>query len=262
MNILFLGDIVGSLGRQTVAQLLPKLKQQLDLNLVLANAENLAGGRGVTADTIDELLQIGVDYLTSGNHVFQLNDTEKILAEESMRILRPANYPEDIPGRGWVELEEANLILINLIGRTFMSSPASDPFRKADQILDQLKDTSKPIVVDFHAEATSEKQALGFYLDGRVSAVIGTHTHVPSADARILPRGTGFVTDAGMVGAKNSVLGVAPETIIAKLKFPQPQRFKWVKKGPAVLQSILVNFDEKGQTTKISRQDYELPLNH
>lgn len=266
MNILFLGDIVGKVGREAVKKVLPELREKHELDFVFGNAENLAGGRGVTAATIDEMLAAGIDYFTSGNHVFFRDDFAEILNDESMRILRPANYPDDVPGRGVAELKIKNekvkkLVLVNLIGTTWMEGPAFCPFRAIDKILKSRlaeKLTRCPAVVDFHAEATSERQAMGYYLDGRVSAVLGTHTHVPSADAKILPEGTAFVTDVGMVGAKHSVLGVEPEKIIEKLKYPHPVRFEWVKKQPAIFNSVLISLDTKGKTKDIKRLDFPI----
>lgn len=265
MKILFLGDIVGRVGREAVKKILPELREKHKVDFVFANAENLAGGRGVTADTIDEMLSFGIDYFTSGNHVFFRDNFAEVLSDESMRLLRPANYPDDIPGRGFVEIN-SKLLLINLIGTTFMEGPALCPFRTVDKILEQsaisnhppMADQQSAIIVDFHAEATSERQAMGYYLDGRVSAILGTHTHVPSADAKILPQGTGFVTDVGMVGARYSVLGVTLEKIIEKQKFPYPVRFEWVKKGPAVFNSVLIILDREGKTKDIKRLDFEI----
>lgn len=259
MNILFLGDIVGKVGREAVKKILPELRKKHDLDFVFGNAENLAGGRGVTADTIDEMLQAGIDFFTSGNHVFFREGFAEILNDESMRILRPANYPDDVPGRGFVELDK--LVLVNLIGTTWMEGPAACPFRTIDKILENQL-TNKPdnqmIIVDFHAEATSERQAMGYHLDGRVSTVVGTHTHVPSADAKILSNGTSFVTDVGMIGASNSVLGVSPAKIIEKLKYPYPTRFEWVKKGPAIFNSVLISLDTQGKTIDIKRLDFQI----
>ncbi len=275
MNILFIGDIVGRVGRQAVKEALPELRKKHKLDFIFANAENLAGGRGVTTATIDEMLACGIDYFTSGNHVFYHDNFAEILNDDSLRILRPANYPSDVPGRGFVNLNVENghlsrgealrdapsLLLINLIGTTWMEGPAACPFRTIDKILKNHlaeKLTRCPAVIDFHAEATSERQAMGYYLDGRVSAVLGTHTHVPSADAKILPKGTAFVTDIGMVGAKNSVLGVTPALIIKKSKYPYPVRFEWVKKGPAIFNSVLLSIDTKGKTKDIKRLDLEI----
>ena len=265
MNILFLGDITGKVGRQAVKEVLPELRKKHKLDFVFANAENLAGGRGVTAATIDEMLACGIDYFTSGNHVFHHDNFAEILNDGSLRILRPANYPEDVPGKGVAELKIKNekvkkLVLINLIGTRWMEGPAACPFRTVDKILEQstISNQQSTIIVDFHAEATSERQAMGYYLDGRVSAIFGTHTHVPSADAKILPQGTAFVTDIGMVGAKNSVLGVMPARIIEKSKYPYPVRFEWVKKGPAIFNSVLLSLDKQGKTKDIKRLDLEI----
>lgn len=259
MTILFLGDIVGRLGRQTVKVLLPELLEKYQVDLTFANAENLAGGRGITAETLDEMLQAGVDYFTSGNHVFYLEDWEKILADESYRILRPANYPKRVPGRGWQLIKAATpVLLINLAGTSLMKGPIINPFDSIDEILSKTKNQSSKntlTVIDFHAEVTSEKRALGFYVDGRVNLVAGTHTHIPSADTQILPKGTAYVTDVGMIGSANSVLGVEPEVIIQNYKLPLPTRFKWVEKGPAVFNAVLLKTDPKGQNLSLERID-------
>lgn len=291
MNILFLGDVVSRLGRQAVKEVLPDLKIKRGIDLVFANVENLAGGRGATPDTLDEMLGSGVDYFTSGNHIFWQENFEEILKDESFRLLRPANYPKDIPGRGWTEIKlevhpkvehsslqsspdselnsgseqdsEFKVVLINLIGKSYMKGPILDPFRTIDSILEKVlttTDNAQPVVtvVDFHAESTSEKRVLGFYLDGQVSAVVGTHTHVPTADASLLPLGTAYVTDVGMVGSLNSVLGVKPKIIVDFLKYPYPKRFEWVKKGPTIFNSVLISVDNRGKTKSCLRLDFQI----
>ncbi len=261
MNILFIGDIVSRLGRDITASLLPKIKKDANISLVIANGENLAGGRGATKETLEEMQKAGIDYFTSGNHIFWQKDFKNEI--DQLPILRPANYPEDIAGKGFKTIDcgaEGQVLLINLLGKTFMGTAecAACPFRTVDKILEQFEDKNiKAVIVDFHAESTSERQALGYYLDGRVSAVVGTHSHVPSADPRLLPKGTAFVTDVGMTGPRNSVLGVDPEIIIKKMTTPYPQRFEWVKEGEAVLNSVLIETDSPNSSTEIQRNDLQ-----
>lgn len=262
MNLLFIGDIVSRIGRRIVKKELPRLRNKKDVDFVIANAENIAGGRGVTSSTLYEILEAGVDYFTSGNHVFFRENWSDLLTDNSYRLLRPANYPEDIPGRGHILIptEDDLLLLVNLAGQTSFNSlitkQVTCPFRTIDRVLAE-HEGQKPtaVIVDFHAESTSEKVALGHYLDGRVSAVIGTHTHVPSADARLLPGGTAYVTDVGMTGALNSVLGVKKSIIWDFLKYPYPQRFEWKKKGAGTLQSVLIRTNTTSKSKHIERID-------
>jgi metallophosphoesterase (TIGR00282 family) len=255
MKILFLGDVVGRLGRRTVQALLPALRQETEAELVVANGENAAGGRGLTLTTADELLAAGVDVITSGNHVWEIRELYPILDSESP-ILRPLNYPPGVPGRGLLIAHGA--AFINLQGRTFMGVDTDCPFRAADNALEHLQDTPV-IIIDIHAEATSEKAALAWYLDGRVSAVIGTHTHVATADARVLPKGTAFVTDAGMVGPRDSVIGVGVKPVIERFLTQLPTRFAPVERGPAIFNSVLLDIDEaSGRAHTIVRIDREV----
>ena len=255
MKILFVGDVVGRLGRRTLKALLPVLKQETQAELVVANGENAAGGRGLTLATADELLAAGVDVITSGNHVWEIREIYPILDGESP-ILRPLNYPPGVPGRGLLIAHDA--AFINLQGRTFMGVDADCPFRAADNALEHIQDVPV-IIVDIHAEATSEKAALAWYLDGRVSAVIGTHTHVATADARILPKGTAFVSDAGMVGPRDSIIGVEIKPIIERFLTQLPTRFSPVERGPAIFNSVLIDVDEaSGRAQSIVRIDREI----
>ena len=255
MKILFLGDVVGRLGRRTVQALLPALRQETEAELVVANGENAAGGRGLTLATADELLAAGVDVITSGNHVWEIRELYPILDSESP-ILRPLNYPPGVPGRGL--LIAHGTAFINLQGRTFIGVDTDCPFRAADNALEHLHDTPV-IIVDIHAEATSEKAALAWYLDGRVSAVIGTHTHVATADARVLPKGTAFVTDAGMVGPRDSIIGVGVKPVIERFLTQLPIRFAPVERGPAIFNSVLLDIDEaSGRAHTIVRIDREI----
>lgn len=258
MKVLFIGDIVAKPGRELVKKLLPNLRKSKKIDFVIANVENLAHGRGVTPETLDEMLQSGVDFFTSGNHVFHQKDFARILSDESFRILRPANYPSDIPGKGFakIDLSGFTLLLVNLSGATFIKGPVSDPFRKADEILSQYQAEKNLItIIDFHAEITSEKKALGFYLDGRVAAVLGTHTHVGTVDVGLLPKGTAYVSDVGMTGSFDSVLGVAKEIIVENQMYPYPQRFEWEKEGRKIFNSVVLDFDKNGKAKKIKRLD-------
>ena len=234
--------------------LVPALRQELGIDLVIANGENTAGGFGITPDTAQELLDSDVDVITSGNHIWKQKEIVPYINEE-WPLIRPANYPEGAPGRGHIRL--GNTLVLNLMGRVFMNT-LDCPFRAADRLLEELAsgpNAPKVVIVDFHAEATSEKQAMGWYLDGRVSAVVGTHTHVPTADVRILPNGTAFVTDLGMAGPHNSVIGCEAEGVLKGFLTQMPRQLK-VAKGPVVLNSVLVDVnEEKGVATGIQRVD-------
>ena len=217
IKILFLGDIFARIGRKAVIKALPKLKKEYEPDLIMANAENLAHGRGVTKTTIKEMQDAGIDFFTSGNHIWDKNDAYELLNKKSPVLIRPANYPVDTPGKGdyLVQTGIHNILIINLIGRVFFREDFDCPFRAVDQILKKYTGQSLAgIIVDFHADATSEKRAMGFHLDGRVSAVIGSHTHVQTADNQILDQGTAYITDLGMTGSKDSVIGLDKKIII------------------------------------------------
>lgn len=230
MRILFVGDIFGAPGRQAVHTHVPRLREELRLDAVIANGENAAHGKGLGRKQAEEIRQSGVDVITLGDHAW---DQREMLAhiEQDSRILRPANFPPAAPGKGVTVFEThlgKKIAVMNLIGRTFME-PHDDPFRRADEILETLRlgKGAEAILVDFHAEATSEKNAMGHYLDGRVSAVIGTHTHIPTADAWVLPRGTAYQTDAGMAGVYDSCIGTEKQIVIDKFRTRIPaQRFE------------------------------------
>jgi len=254
MRALMIGDIVGKPGRKAVAGLLPQLREELAPDLIVANAENAAGGMGITADAADQLLGAGIDVLTLGNHTFRQKSTEGLL-ESCPAVVRPANYPPGTPGRSMVTLTTDSSIrvaVVNLMGRTFME-PLDCPFRAADHQLAQLADTADVVLVDMHAEATSEKIAMGYHLDGRVAAVLGTHTHVATADERILRNGTAYITDCGMTGPVESVLGVRPELIVRRFLTGVPTRFQ-VAGGPVSLAGVFLEIDEAtGRATRIQR---------
>jgi len=245
--ILAIGDIVGSPGRRAVSQLLPGLRQQYGVDLVIANGENAAGGIGLTLSTAKELFDAGVDVLTSGNHIWVHKEIIPYLDSE-MPILRPLNYPPGVPGKGHIAI--GRTAVVNLMGRTFMGD-VDCPFRAMDRLLTELEQPI--IIVDFHAEATSEKVAMGRYLDGRVSAVLGTHTHVGTIDAQLLPHGTAYVTDIGMTGPLDSVIGDDAEAVIQRFLTSMPHHLS-VGKGKAALNAILVRVaDDTGRALSIDR---------
>jgi len=244
-----IGDIIGRPGRQAIRELLPNLRQQYGLDLVIANAENVAGGFGLTLATAMELLNAGVDVLTSGNHIWAQQEIIPHL-DGDMPILRPLNYPSGVPGRGY--LVNRQTMVVNLIGRTFMGD-VDCPFRAIDQLLNEGKHKPRVIIVDFHAEATSEKIAMGHYLDGRVSAVLGTHTHVGTTDTRLFPQGTAYVTDVGMTGPIDSVIGMETDVIIQRFLTGIPHRMS-VAKGRTMFNAVSVRIDERsGRATSIDR---------
>jgi len=250
-----IGDVVGKLGRRTVRGLLPEIRRERAIDLVIANGENAAGGRGLTPQTAEELFSAGVDIITSGNHVWENREIYPVLDSDAP-IVRPLNYPEGTPGRGLYRKD--GVAVVNLMGRTFMGAHLDCPFRCADRALAELRDC-RTIFVDLHAEATSEKIAMGFYLDGRASAVVGTHTHVPTSDTRVLPKGTAYVTDLGMVGAVNSVLGMQFEPVLERFLTQLPNRFGPVESGPAAFYSVLIVIDEEtGRARSIERLDREV----
>ncbi|MEO0069437.1 MAG: TIGR00282 family metallophosphoesterase [candidate division WOR-3 bacterium] len=256
-RILFLGDVCGEPGRQAVQQLLPELKRKLQSDFVIINCENAAGGYGITPRLAEELLRSGVNCLTTGDHVFERKEVWEYLSIEP-RILRPANLPSQAPGRGWAvfplpeENPIAKIVVVNLIGRVFMK-PADCPFQRINSILGEIKGITPLIVVDFHAEATAEKRALGWFLDGRVSAVLGTHTHIQTADETIQPQGTAYITDVGMCGAFDSVLGMRKDLSLRRMTELVPVRLQ-----PAAddirINGVFIEIDEKtGRATRIER---------
>lgn len=254
MIILAVGDVIGKPGRQACARLLPELREKYNLDLVIVNAENVAGGIGVTPGTAEELLDTGADVLTSGNHVWNHKEILPCL-DGDMPILRPLNYPPGVPGRGYVIIGRA--LVVNLIGRTFMNA-YDCPFRAMDRLLDELEDRPSVIIVDFHAEATSEKMAMGRYLDGRVSAVLGTHTHVGTIDTQILPEGTAYVTDIGMVGPVNSVIGDDIDAVLKRFLTMLPNRLS-VGKGRTIFNAVLMKTDDTtGRAVSIDRVTREV----
>ena len=254
MKILFIGDIIGRPGRHLVRDLVPRLVDKHMIDLVVANGENAAAGFGLTSDVVAELFDMGIDVLTTGNHVWDKRDG-LVCLEQEPALLRPANYPVEVPGRGVGVFQTAagiSVAVVNLEGRVFMGN-LDCPFRKADAILEELGPAQKIVFVDFHAEATSEKGALAAYLDGRVSALVGTHTHVQTADERVLPGGTAFISDVGMSGARDSVIGIRKELSIQKFITQMPVRYEIAKKDPVLCAVVVSINEENGQAMDIER---------
>lgn len=254
MNLLFIGDIFASAGRHVVAERLAGIINTESIDFVVANGENAAGGFGITPHIADELLELGVDCITSGNHIWDKREIYDYLDRQPL-LLRPANYAEELPGKGVAVVKARNgvpVAVINLQGRTYM--PATDcPFRKADRILAELPAAVKVRFVDFHAEVTSEKMAMGWHLDGRVSGMIGTHTHVPTADERVLPGGTAYQTDSGMTGPYDSVIGVEREPILRKFMTATPVKME-AARGRVELRGAILDIDEQtGRARSIRR---------
>jgi len=257
MQFLMIGDVIGKPGRQALERLLPSLRQQYKINLVIANAENTAGGLGLTLSTAKELMDAGVDIMTSGNHIWDQKEIIPYL-DGNLPIVRPLNYPPGVPGKGY--FIRNNVAVVNLIGRTFMNN-YDCPFRAMDTLLASLRNSCQVIIVDIHAEATSEKVAIGRYLDGRVSAVVGTHTHVGTIDARIFPKGTAYLTDVGMTGPVESVIGDDIQAVIQRFLNVMPYRLP-VSSGKKIsLNSVLLGIDEKtGRAQSIERLDREVEI--
>jgi len=245
VKLLFIGDIIGKPGREALSRELHRIVDRHRVDLVIANGENAAGGFGLTAETAQELFKCGVQMITSGNHIWDKKDSLEYIKREE-RIVRPANYPEGTPGRGATLVSTPGGVkvgILNLEGRVFMNN-LDCPFRCADREIAKLKEETPIIFVDFHAEATSEKVSLGWYLDGRVSAVVGTHTHVQTADERILTAGTAYMTDAGMTGSFDSVIGVRKEDAIEKFITQRPAKFEVAKKDIRI-NGVVIEVDEK-----------------
>ena len=253
MRILMVGDVIGRGGRNALCGLLPGLRDELNIDFVTAQGENLAGGFGLTRNTVADLLDSGVDVVTTGNHVWDKREFVEDLDDPSLPVLRPMNYPAIAPGRGCVDM--GRVAVVNLIGRVFVGEFDS-PFAVIDELLASGWGKGKPLIVDFHAEATSEKSALGWHLDGRASAVCGTHTHVPTADCRVLPGGTAFVSDLGMVGSPDSVIGMQVDDVLARFLTGVPKRMSPVASGPMNFNSVLIDVDdETSRAVGISRVD-------
>jgi len=257
LRILFVADVVGQPGRSAVKAILPDLKRELGVDLTIVNGENAAGGFGLTAKIAAELRGAGADVITTGNHVYAQKDFVAELPRLD-RVLRPANYPPRAPGTGscLVKVAGVDVLVLNLMGRIFVSDGLDDPFRAADAIL-AAHPGVKVVFCDMHAEATSEKTAMGWYLDGRASAVVGTHTHIPTADGRILPKGTAYVTDVGMVGPRDGCIGMDKDVVLERFLSAVPNRFV-VAEGPVTFNSVLITISAStGRATSFQRVDRE-----
>ena len=258
MNILFIGDIMGRSGRDAVFELLPEIKDEYNIDYTIANGENSSGGLGMNSRGYEELRRAGIDFFTMGNHTYSKKDVLRLFAEGE-NLIRPANLEGDNPGDGMAIVNTAGgvkLAIINLIGKIYINENNASPFFTADGLITKAKERTPNIIVDFHAEATSEKEALGYYLDGKVSAVLGTHTHIQTADERILPNGTAYITDAGRTGVRDSVLGLDKDVSIARFILPPNEKkppFN-VAKGKSQLCGVVIKIDEKtGKAEDIKR---------
>lgn len=256
MKILYIGDIVAKIGRRAVSQVLPNLISENQIDFVIAQAENMSTGNGITKKAFKEMRDAGVDFFTGGNHSFKKTEGLELMEDPKNKIIRPANYPEDTPGRGWqiAETPFGNVLVINVLGQTFNGPDLKHPITTIDEILEENSgEKLAATIVDFHGDLTSEKVAIGFYLDGKVSAVVGSHTHVSTADARVLPKGTAHITDVGMTGPIDSVLGVKKDIIINRWLKDDNSRFDWPKTGTVQFSSVLVDVDQSGLAKSIKQ---------
>lgn len=264
LKILFFGDIFGRPGRNGVKKILPELKEKYQPDLIIANGENLAHGNGITTLTIKEMADAGIQVFTSGNHVFDNpTEAEAIFNMPDSPLLRPANYPAETPGQGakLLTINDTGILVFNLMGRVFIKEDLNDPFVLADQIISEYKDKANVFLLDFHAEATSEKIALGHYLDGKISAIFGTHTHVPTEDYHITPNGTAYVTDIGMTGPADSVIGLTKDTIIRQYLTQVKQKHDVPEKGLAEINAIFLEIDEKtGKALRLEKIRKIIPM--
>ncbi len=254
MKFLIVGDIIGRPGRRCLKKLLPQLREEFEPDVLIANVENSAGGFGLTEKVYRELKELGVDVMTSGNHIWDKKEVFRFI-DDTKDLLRPANYPQGVPGRGWNIFEKngTKFAVINLMGRIYLDPNLDNPFRVFDSIYSEVFQEANIVIVDFHAETTSEKWAFGLYTDGRASVVYGTHTHVPTADETILPRGTAYTTDVGMTGALYSVIGMKSKEPIERFILGLPRRFEVEDRGDIVLNAILVDINEEGRAVRIER---------
>jgi metallophosphoesterase (TIGR00282 family) len=260
MKIIFFGDVYGQPGRNALKKIIPKWQRKYQPDLVIANGENLAHGFGISKKGLDEILKAGVDIVTSGDHIADRKESKNLLENKDVPLLKPANLPK-MPGQDYrlIEVGSQKVAIINLLGQVFMAKECGNPFKAADKIIEEIAEEAKIIIVDFHAEATSEKVCLGWYLDGRVSAVIGTHTHIPTADQRILPQGTAYVTDAGMVGPKDSSIGADKDIALRRFLGETKLDLKPAK-GIAEVNAVLLIIKNDGKAKKIKRLQETIDL--
>ncbi len=258
IKVLFIGDPCGKPGRKAIKKFLPKLKEKHNIDITIVNAENIAHGRGATIKTTREIMSYGVDFMTSGNHIWRRRKEIPELFSGEIPLIRGLNYPDDIPGKGYGEIDlgsKGKLLIINLIGWAFMNERTiTEPFRRITEFLEEIdKDEYKGIILDFHAESTSEKIALGLYLDGKISAVLGTHTHVQTSDEKTLPKGTAYITDVGMTGPAESILWVKPEIIFQQNMYPYSPRYDIEEQGNIKLEAVLLEIEDASKPTSIQR---------
>ena len=263
MRVLFIGDVVGSMGREMITEYLPRLKKKFRPQVTIVNGENAAAGRGITEKIYKKFLQDGVDVVTMGNHTWDNRDIFEFI-DQAKKMVRPANFPEGTPGQGivFVKVNQLELAVINMQARSFMVD-LDDPFRKINELIEEARKRTPIIFVDFHGETTSEKQAMGWFLDGKVSAVVGTHTHVQTNDARILPQGTAYLTDVGMTGPYDGILGMRREPVIEKFLTALPKRFEVVENGRWILSGCLLEIDDvtgKAKTIELIQINEDRPF--
>lgn len=263
MRVLFIGDVVGSMGRKMITEYLPRLKKKFRPQVTIVNGENAAAGRGITEKIYKKFLQDGVDVVTMGNHTWDNRDIFEFI-DQAKKMVRPANFPEGTPGQGivFVKVNQLELAVINMQARSFMVD-LDDPFRKMNELIEEARKRTPIIFVDFHGETTSEKQAMGWFLDGKVSAVVGTHTHVQTNDARILPQGTAYLTDVGMTGPYDGILGMRREPVIEKFLTALPKRFEVVENGRGLLSGCLLEIDDvtgKAKTIELIQINEDRPF--
>lgn len=254
MKILFIGDVVGSPGRDMVQEYLPRLKQKYQPHITIVNGENAASGKGITEKIYKQFLSSGAQAVTLGNHAWDKKEIFEFI-DQAPNMVRPANFPPGTPGKGltFVKINKAEVAIINLQGRTFLPA-IDDPFRKVDELIEEAKKRTNIIFIDFHAEATSEKQAMGWYVNGRASVIVGTHTHTQTADERLLPNGTAYITDVGMTGPYDGILGMDREAVLKRFQTSLPVRFEVTKEGRTQLNGIIAEVDdESGRAKKIQR---------
>lgn len=256
MKVLVFGDIVAKIGREAIKATLPGLRDELGPDLIIGNCENLAQGKGVSAKTIDEMVEAGIDLFTSGNHLWNRQDVFDMLADPHYAdiIIRPANYPSSVPGKGWnlFTVGAKSVLVVNFLGRVFSDVMTDDPFRLFDRIIAETADRRPyAVLADFHGEATSEKIAFGWHADGRAAAIWGTHTHVPTRDERVLPGGTAYITDIGMTGYRDGVIGVDREPILRHFMTQLPVRHEFPSSGEAVVNAALITIEESGKAAAI-----------
>ncbi len=258
IDILFIGDIIGETGRECIKFVFSNKIDVAEYDLIIANGENLAGGKGITKSVFEEIISYGVDIVTLGNHTFSRKEVMEIINHP--QLIRPLNYPEGNPGEGYRFVKTKNgveICVINLLGRVFTIECIDCPFRSVAKVLEAIKERTNVVIVDFHAEATSEKNAIGYFLDGKVSAVVGTHTHVPTSDCKILPNGTGYISDVGMCGPQHSVIGLEIETVLKRFLLGIPQKFS-VAKGKCQFNAVEIKVNETdGRCLEINQIIYE-----